>query len=107
MASSGNSQCWLGFDASEAALTGIRFHRTNGVCRILSVTLVAVALFMMNACTITRYQAHESQALRSPQSNINQIAGNDYLNQCGEQTRLLRHEIASCSAIPLIVVPLQ
>ena len=40
-------------------------------------------------------------------NNVSQLAANDPLNHCGEQTRMLRHEIASCRAVPLITLPLQ
>ncbi len=80
---------------------------TASFCRIACATIVAAPLFLMSACTIAPQQSLESQAFLGPQNNVNQLAANDYINQCGEQTRLLKHEIALCRAVPLITVPLQ
>jgi starvation-inducible outer membrane lipoprotein len=77
------------------------------ICRIAYATIVAALLFLMSACTIAPLQKLESQGFLAPQNNIHQVAANDYLNQCDEQTRLLKHEIALCRAVPLITVPLQ
>ena len=68
--------------------------------------IVAALLFLMNACTIAPHHSLESEAIFAPHNNINQLAANDSFNQCNEQTRLLKHEIALCRAVPLITVPL-
>jgi hypothetical protein len=53
------------------------------------------------------YHSLELEAFLAPENNISQLAANDSFNQCNEQTRLLKHEIASCRAVPLIWVALQ
>jgi hypothetical protein len=47
------------------------------------------------------------RSILAPENNISQLAANESFNQCNEQTRLLKHEIALCRAVPLITVPLQ
>jgi hypothetical protein len=79
---------------------------TNGMCRIACAIIVAATLVLMSACTIVPHQSPESQAFLALPNNVNQLADNDYINQCGEQTRLLKHEVALCRAVPLITVPL-
>jgi hypothetical protein len=79
---------------------------TNSISRIACATIVAALLFLMSACTIAPYHNLESAAFLAPQNNINQLAANDSFNQCNEQTRLLKREIALCRAVPLITVPL-
>ena len=79
----------------------------NSISRIAYATIVAALLFLMSACTIAPYHSPESEVFLAPQNNINQLAANDSFNQCNEQTRLLKHEIALCRAVPLITVPLQ
>jgi hypothetical protein len=61
----------------------------------------------MSACTISPYHHPESTRFLAPENNISQLAANDSFNQCNEQTRLLKHEMALCRAVPLIMVPLQ
>jgi hypothetical protein len=80
---------------------------TKSIHRIAYATIVAAVLFLMNACAIAPFRSSESHGFLAPQNNIKQLAANDYLNRCDEQTRLLKHEIASCRAVPLITVPLQ
>jgi hypothetical protein len=80
---------------------------TNSISRIACAAIVAAPLLLMSACTIGPHQSLESQAFLAHQNNVNQVAANDYINHCGEQTRLLKHEIALCRAVPLITVPLQ
>ena len=81
--------------------------RRNSIGKIACATIVAASLFLMSACTIAPYQSLESEAFLAPENNISQLAANDSFNQCNEQTRLLKHEIALCRAVPLITVPLQ
>jgi antirestriction protein ArdC len=69
--------------------------------------IVAALLFLMSACTTAVYHSLESEAFLAPENNVSQLAANDSFNQCNEQTRLLKHEIALCQAVPLITVPLQ
>ena len=68
----------------------------NSIGKIACATIVAASLFLMSACTIARYQSLESEAFLAPENNISQLAANDSFNQCNEQTRLLKHEIALC-----------
>jgi hypothetical protein len=80
---------------------------TNSMYRISFATIIAAPLFLMSACITAPYQSLESQASLAPRNHINQLAANQYPNQCGEQARLLKHEIALCRAVPLITVPMQ
>jgi hypothetical protein len=80
---------------------------TNSISRFVCASIVATLLFLMSACTMAPYHSLESAAFLAPQNNINQLAANDSFNQCNEQRRLLKHEIALCRALPLITVPLQ
>jgi hypothetical protein len=100
-------QDWLGCDVLKLGQSCILIMETNGICRIACATIVAATLVSMSACTIVPHQSPESQAFLAPQNNVNQLAANDYINQCGEQIRLLKHEVALCRAVPLITVPLQ
>ena len=75
---------------------------TNSISRIACATIVAALLFLISACTIAPYQNLESAAFLAPQNNFNQLAANDSFNQCNEQTRLLKHEIALCQAVPWV-----
>jgi hypothetical protein len=75
--------------------------------KIACATMIAASLFLMSACTIAPYHSLESEALFAPENNISQLAANDSFNQCNEQTKLLKHVIALCRAVPLIKVPLQ
>jgi hypothetical protein len=83
-----------------------RFMDMNSIGRIACATMLAASLFLMSACTIAPYYSLESEAFLAPESNISQLAANDSFNQCNEQTRLLKHEVALCRAVPLIRVPL-
>ena len=80
---------------------------TNSIGRIACATIAASSLLFISACTTAPYHSLESEAFPAPQNNISQLAANDSFNQCNEQTRLLKHEIALCRAVPLITVPLQ
>jgi len=73
------------------------------VLRSARVMIVAVFLFFMSACAIAAHHSRESGLSLAPENNISQLAAND----CNEQTRLLKHEIALCRAVPLITLPLQ
>jgi hypothetical protein len=64
-------------------------------------------LFLMSACAIAPYHSPESEAFLAPENNMSQLAVNDFFNQCNEQTRLLKHEIALCRAVPLITIPVR
>jgi hypothetical protein len=77
-----------------------RSMETNSISRFVCVSIVAALLFLMSACTIASYHSLESAAFLAPQNNINQLAANDSFNQCNEQRRLLKHEIALCRAVP-------
>jgi hypothetical protein len=76
--------------------------KTNGIRNIARATIVAAVLSLMSGCTIAPNRSLESVA-----SQQNQVSANDYANRCGEQTALLKHEIALCRSVPLITVPLQ
>lgn len=80
---------------------------TNRISRIACATIVAALLFLMSACTTAAYHSLKSEAFLGPENNVSQLAANDSFHQCNEQTRLLKHEIALCRAVPLITVPLQ
>lgn len=79
----------------------------NSVYKLSCLTIAAAAVLLMNACSIAPHQRLESQSVLANRNNVRQIAANEYLNRCGEQTRMLKHEVASCSAVPLVTVPLQ
>jgi hypothetical protein len=66
------------------------------------VALLSLMSMSMSACTIA-----PNHSLASETSHQSQVAANDYANRCGEQTALLKHEIALCRSVPLITVPLQ
>jgi hypothetical protein len=76
--------------------------KTNSIRNITRATIVAAVLSLMSGCTIALNHSLESAA-----SQQNQVSANDYANRCGEQTALLKHEIALCRSVPLITVPLQ
>jgi hypothetical protein len=67
----------------------------------------AVLLLSISGCTTVSYQSRESRESLTPGNNISQLAATDPLNQCDEKTRMLKHEIALCRAVPLITVPLE
>lgn len=76
----------------------------NSIHRIARAAIAVALLSLISACTIV-----PSQSLRSEESlaRQNQVAANDYSNRCGEQARLLKHEIALCRSVPIITAPLQ
>jgi hypothetical protein len=76
--------------------------KTNSIRNIARATIVTAVLSLMSGCTIA-----PNHNLESVTSQQNQVSANDYANRCGEQTALLKHEIALCRSVPLITVPLQ
>jgi hypothetical protein len=68
---------------------------------IARATIVAALLSLISGCMV----AHNN-SLESERSSQNQLSANDYANRCGEQTALLKHEIALCRSVPLITMPL-
>jgi hypothetical protein len=76
--------------------------KTNSRNIARATILAAVLSPMMSGCTIA-----PNHSLESPASQQNQVSANEYANRCGEQTALLKHEIALCRSVPLITVPLQ
>jgi hypothetical protein len=76
--------------------------KANSIRNIARATIVGAVLSLMSGCTIAPNHSLESVARQQ-----NQVSANDYANRCGEQTALLKHEIALCRAVPLIMVPLQ
>ena len=58
---------------------------------IARATIVAALLSLMSGCTVA-----QNNSLESERSWHNQLSANDYANRCGEQTALLKHEIALC-----------
>ena len=76
--------------------------KTNTIRNIARATIVGAVLSLMSGCSIGPNHSIESVA-----SQQNQVSANDYANRCGEQTALLKHEIALCRSVPLNTVPLQ
>ena len=76
--------------------------KTKSIRDIARTTIVAALLSLVSGCTIAPNNSLESETLQQ-----NEVSANDYANRCGEQTALLKHEIALCQAVPLITVPLQ
>ena len=75
--------------------------KTRSMSKVARATIVVALLALTSACTIA-----PNHSLESATSRQNQVAANDYANRCGEQTALLKHEIALCRAVPLITAPL-
>jgi hypothetical protein len=79
----------------------MKTRRIRTVARApIVVALLSLMSGWMNACTIA-----PNHSLESETSHQNQVVANDYSNRCGEQTALLKHEIALCRSVPLITVP--
>ncbi len=99
--------------------------KCKGISKILSVAITALAVLSINACG-TRFRQNPRRsafqtgcsgsacladgseahvALLSPNSG-NTRSVNDYLVRCGEQARMVYHEIQNCRAITVITVPL-
>ncbi len=99
--------------------------KCKGISKILSVAITALAVLSINACG-TRFRQNPRRsafqtgcsgsacladgseahvALLSPNSG-NTRSVNDYLVRCGEQARMVHHEIQNCRAITVITVPL-
>ena len=76
--------------------------KTNSIRNIARATIVTAVLSLISGCTIA-----PNHNLESVTSQQKQMSANDYANRCGEQTALLKHEIALCRSVPLITVPLQ
>lgn len=76
--------------------------KTNTIRNIARATIVGAVLSLMSGCSIAPNHSMESVA-----SQQNRVSANDYANRCGEQTALLKHEIALCRSVPLITMPLQ
>lgn len=96
--------------------------KSKGICKILSV---AIAVLSINACGATFPRNPQRGALQTDCSGSACFADgsearvarlspntgsmrsvNDYLVRCGEQARMVHHEIQNCRAITLITVPL-
>ena len=99
--------------------------KEKGIIRMLSVATVAVFLLSMNACGTTSPQYSQLSAFQTDCSgsacfadnseahvallsaNVTSVRSmNDYLSQCGEQARMVHHEIQNCRAVTAITVPL-
>jgi hypothetical protein len=97
----------------------------QGINKILSVATAALALLSINACGTTISHTHQRSAFQTDCSgsacfehdseadvallspNTSSIRSeNDYLAQCGEQARMVHHEIQNCRAITVLTVPL-
>ena len=76
--------------------------KANSIRNIARASIVGAVLSLMSGCTIA-----PNHSLESVSSQQNQVSANDYADRCGEQTALLKHEIALCQSVPLITVPLQ
>ena len=75
---------------------------TKNIHKIARAVIAAALLSLIGGCTIAPNHSLESETYQQKQ-----VAANDYANRCGEQTALLKHEIASCRSVPFITVPLQ
>jgi hypothetical protein len=97
--------------------------KEKGTNRILSATTAAVFLLSINACGSTIRQTPQLSAFQTdcsgsacfagvsdhvalPSANIHGTRAEDYLAQCGEQARMVHHEIQNCQAVTVIKVPL-
>jgi hypothetical protein len=99
--------------------------KCKGIGKILSGAIAVLAVLSINACG-TRFPQNPRRsafqmycggsacladgpeahvALLSPKTG-NTRAVNDYLVRCGEQARMVHHEIQNCRAITVITVPL-
>ena len=65
--------------------------KANSIRNIARATTVGAVLPLMSGCTIA-----PNHSLESVSSQQNQVSANDYADRCGEQTTLLKHEIALC-----------
>ena len=99
--------------------------KCKGIGKILSVAIAPLAVLLISACG-TRFPQNPRRsafqtdcsgtacladgseahvALLSPNTG-NTRSVNDYLVQCGEQARMVHHQIQNCRAITVITVPL-
>jgi hypothetical protein len=93
--------------------------------RILGFVTAAASVLSMNACGTTFPQNLQSSAFQmdcsgsacfaaDPEAHVALLSPNivsmrsvnDYLAQCGEQARMVHHEIQNCRAVTVITVPL-
>ena len=99
--------------------------KKKGVNRILSFVTAAASVLSINACGTTFPQHLQSSAFQTECSGSTCFAAdseahvallspnivstrsvNDYLAQCGEQARMVHHEIQNCRAVTVLTVPL-
>jgi hypothetical protein len=99
--------------------------KEKGISRILSVaTAAASALLSINACGTafpqnSRFRAlptdcngsacfaddSKAQVAFLSANSVSTRSVNDYLAQCGEQARMVHHEIQNCRAVKVITIP--
>jgi hypothetical protein len=96
--------------------------KEKGTNRVLSVATAVVFLLSINACGTTLRQSPQLSALQTGCSgstcfadvsdrvallsaNTHGTRAEDYLARCGEQARMVHHEIQNCRAVTVITVP--
>jgi hypothetical protein len=94
--------------------------KKKGTNRVLSVATAVVFLLSINACGTTFRQnlsalqtgcsgstcfADVSDHVALLSANTYETRAEDYLARCGEQARMVHHEIQNCRAVTVITVP--
>ena len=96
--------------------------KEKGTNRVLSVATAVVFLLSINACGTTFRQNPQLSAFQTGCSgstcfadvsdhvallsaNTHGTRAEDYLARCGEQARMVHHEIQNCRAVTVITVP--
>jgi len=76
--------------------------KAHSVSNIARAAIVGIVSSLMSSCTIA-----PNHSLESVTSQQNEVSTNDYANRCGEQTALVKHEIALRRSVTLITAPMQ
>jgi hypothetical protein len=96
--------------------------KEKGTNRVLSVATAVLFLLSINACGTTLRQNPQLSALQTGcrgstcfaevsdhvallSANTYETRTGDYLARCGEQARMVHHEIQNCRAVTVITVP--
>jgi hypothetical protein len=106
----------------QRSLRGCAYMKEKGTNRVLSVATAVVFLLSINACGTTFHQNPQLSALQTGcggsacfadvsdhvallSANTYETRAEDYFARCGEQARMVHHEIQNCRAVTVITVP--
>ena len=86
----------------------MKTRRLPGIWRVMPI---AAALLLVGGCSNALQSDRERLAIADHEMALvphtRQPTANEYASHCDEQTRQRQHELANCTAVPLIDVQLE